>query len=288
MTTGKRFPPLSRLGAPLLALALVLIMGLASALPAPAASVRQDLAAESTMEQVLRRGTLRVGMDTFEPWAMKDKDGNYIGFEIDVARRLASDLGVKLELVPTQWDGIIPALLTGKFDVIIGGMSIRVDRAKKVNFTIPYNYTGMSIVANKEKLPGKSKLTDFDSPDVTIAARAGTTAAKAVEKILPRAKLLLFAEEPQAVQEVLSGRAQAFASMAPKPAFEAVAHPDKLYLPFSGTFTREPNAMAVRKGDPDTLNVLDSWIRAVDAEGWFTERFHYWFETRDWAKQLPQ
>lgn len=273
---------------PLTRLVTVLALVLALALPAGAASVRQQLAEESAIEQVLRRGTLRVGMDTFEPWAMKDKKGEYIGFEIDVARRLADDLGVKLELVPTQWDGIIPALLTGKFDVIIGGMSIRADRAKKVNFTVPYNYTGMSIVANRAKLPGKASLADFNDPSVTIAARSGTTAAKVAEKLLPKAKLLLFSEEPQAVQEVLTGRAQAFISMAPKPAFEAVAHKDKLYLPFSGTFTREPNAMAVRKGDPDTLNALDSWIRAVEAEGWFQERFRYWFETRDWADKLPQ
>ena len=50
---------------------------------------------------------------------MQDKNGKFIGYEIDVATRLAKDMGVKLELVPTKWSGIIPALLTGKFDVII-------------------------------------------------------------------------------------------------------------------------------------------------------------------------
>jgi len=272
-----------------LSAALILLCALlcVPALPAAAQNVRQQLSAESAIEQALRRGTLRVGMDTFEPWAMKARDGQYIGFEIDVARRLAQDLGLSLELVPTQWDGIIPALLTGKFDVIIGGMSIRADRAKKVNFTIPYNHTGMGLVANLKTLPGKTALADFNDPSVSVAVRSGTTAAKAAEKMLPKARLLLFSEEPQAVQEVLSGRAQAFVSTAPKPAFEAAAHKDALYLPFSGAFTREPNAMAVRKGDPDTLNVLDSWIRAVEAEGWFEERFRYWFETRDWAGRLP-
>ena len=69
------------------------------------------------------------------------------------------------------------------------------------DFTIPYNITGMGLVANKEKLPGKARLEDFNDPSVTIAVRSGTSAAKAAEKMLPRAKLLLFAEEPQAVQE---------------------------------------------------------------------------------------
>ena len=100
--------------------------------------------AESMLEQVMKRGVLRVGMSTFVPWAMQDKAGNFVGFEIDVANRLAQDMGVKAEFIPTKWSGIIPALLTGKFDIIIGGMGIRPERNLKVNFSIPYDHTGMS------------------------------------------------------------------------------------------------------------------------------------------------
>lgn len=269
----------------LLALAcLALLLATASA---HAANLGQELASQSAIEQILRHGVLRVGMSTFEPWAMKDKDGQFMGYEIDIAQRLAQDMGVKLELVHTQWPGIIPALLTGKFDMIIGGMSIRPDRALKVNFSIPYNVTGMSLVAHRQKAQGFSSLEDFNKPGVVIAARTGTTAAQAAQKHLPKASLRLFDSEPQALQELLNGNAHAFVSTAPKPAFEAITHKDRLFLPFSGTFTSEPNAIAVRKGDPDTLNYLDSWIRAVSAEGWFAERYTYWFETRDWAKRLP-
>ncbi|MDT8273609.1 MAG: transporter substrate-binding domain-containing protein, partial [Desulfomonilia bacterium] len=98
---------------------------------ASAQGIRSDLTKEGTLEQVLRRGkqgVLRVGMSTFVPWAMKDKEGNLIGFEIDVAQRLARDMGVDVEFIPTKWSGIIPALLTGKFDIIIGGMGIRPER----------------------------------------------------------------------------------------------------------------------------------------------------------------
>jgi polar amino acid transport system substrate-binding protein len=109
---------------------------------APGASAADNQ--DSVVEQVIQRGVLRVGMSTFVPWAMKDKTGKLIGFEIDVARRLAEDMGVKVEFVPTKWSGIIPALLTGKFDVIIGGMGILPSRNLKVNFTNPYDYTGMS------------------------------------------------------------------------------------------------------------------------------------------------
>ena len=86
--------------------------------------MQQQLVQESAVENVLKNGVLKVGMSTFVPWAMKDKTGKLIGFEIDVATQLAKDMGVNVEFVPTAWSGIIPALLTGKFDVIIGGMGI--------------------------------------------------------------------------------------------------------------------------------------------------------------------
>jgi polar amino acid transport system substrate-binding protein len=246
------------------------------------AATRADLAKESTLEQVLQRGTLRVGFSTFVPWAMQDKRGEFVGFEIDVARRLAQDMGVKIVFEPTQWSGIIPALLSGKFDVIIGGMSIQPQRALKVNFTVPYEYSGMSIVAGK-KYAGKMKsLADFNKPDVVLAIRQGTTAVDAAKKYLPQAKQKLFDNEAQTIQEVLNGRATAVVASDPFPAFQALKSPDKLYLPLAKPFTKEPIAFAVRKGDPDFLNFLDSWIRVVSDEGWLEERHNYWFRTNAW------
>lgn len=259
---------------------------LVSTAPAQAGKLGRQLTEESTLTTILKRGTLRVGMDTFVPWAMKDKTGKFIGFEIDVARRLAEDMGVDIEFVPTSWDGIIPALLAGKFDLLIGGMGIRADRAVKVNFSIPYYSTGMSIVASSKKIPGATKLEDFNKEDIVISARKGTTAAKAAKRFMPNAKLRLFNKEPQAVQELLNGRAHAFISMAPLPAQEAIKHKDKLYLPMTGNFTNEPNGIAMRKGDVDMLNFVNSWIRATKAEGWILDRQKYWFTTLDWQSQV--
>jgi polar amino acid transport system substrate-binding protein len=191
-------------------------------------------------------------------------------------------MGVKVEFIPTKWSGIIPALLTGKFDVIIGGMGIRPDRNLKVNFSIPYDYTGMSILAHKELAAGFDSLEDFNRPDVSIAARIGTTAAAAAKKFMPRAKLRLFDDESQAVQEILNGRVHAVVASAPLPAFQAIKYPDRLFLPLDANFTREPNGFAVQKSDVDTLNYFNNWIRFVEAEGWLKERKHYWFGTKDW------
>lgn len=270
---------------PPIALLLVAVIALA-ARPANAQASRPEGAAEAMLEQVMKRGVLRVGMSTFVPWAMQDKAGNFIGFEIDVATRVAQDMGVKAEFIPTKWSGIIPALLTGKFDVIIGGMGIRPERNLKVNFSIPYDYTGMSIVAHKKLAAGFKKLDDFNNPSVSIASRTGTTAAAAAKRFMPKAKLRLFDDESQAIQELLLGRVHAVVASAPLPAFQAIANPEKLFLPLKEDFTREPIGFAIRKGDFDSMNYLDNWIRVTESEGWFKERKHYWFETREWDKLL--
>ncbi|MBN2514636.1 MAG: transporter substrate-binding domain-containing protein [Deltaproteobacteria bacterium] len=247
---------------------------------------KEEAVKESTIEQVLKRGVLRVGMSTFVPWAMKDKTGKLIGFEIDVATRLAEDIGVKVEFVPTKWAGIIPALLTGKFDVIIGGMGIRPQRNIKVNFSIPYDTTGMSIVANRELAAGFTGLEDFNRSDVIIAARLGSTAVTATKKYMPKAQLRMFDDESQAYQELVNGKAHAVVGSAPRPAYEALKYSDRLFLPLKETFTKEPIGFAVQKGDFDTLNFFNNWIRVVEAEGWLKERKHYWFGTRDWEHQI--
>lgn len=264
-------------------LTLVTLLLLSLSTAGYAASVQQDIAAGSTIEAVKKKGVLKVGMDIFQPWAMKDKTGKLIGFEIDVATRLAADMGVQVEFVPTAWSGIIPALLTGKFDVIIGGMGITAQRALQVNFSDPYDYSGMSIVAHKGLAAGFNSLESFNRADVQIAVKLGTSAVAAAKKFLPKATLRMFDTEPQAYQELRNGKVHAVVGSAPRPAYEAVEYGDSLFLPIQEAFTREPIGFALRKGDPDTLAFFNSWITIVALEGWLKERHDYWFATKDWA-----
>jgi len=264
--------------------ALIFVLGFCLTGMVMAGELQMKLTQESTLEQVMKRGVLRVGMDTFVPWAMKSKTGEFVGFEIDVARQLAEDMGVKVEFVPTKWAGIIPALLTGKFDVIIGGMGIRTKRAMKVNFTIPYDYSGMSIVAHKEKAPNFDSLDDFNKPDVELAVKLGTTAVMSAKKYIPKAKLRLFEDEAQAYQELRNGNVHAVVGSAPRPAYEAVKYADSLYMPMRDNFTKEPIGFALRKGDFDTLVFFNGWIQTKRDQGWLQEKHHHWFGTRDWAK----
>lgn len=246
------------------------------------ADAQKDLAAASVIEQIKKRGVMRVGMSTFVPWAMRDKSGNLIGFEIDVAKKVAKDMEVDIEFVPTAWSGIIPALLAGKFDVIISSMSIRSSRNLTVNFSIPYAHSGQQMVASK-KLADGFKLADFNSADVTIACRRGATSCNAGQELFPKASLLRFDDDAQSFQEVVNGNAHAMISSAPKPRFWMSKYPDKLFMPSKKNLTRGDESFAVRKGDPDALNFFNTWITINASNGWMKGRHDYWFQTQEWA-----
>ncbi len=254
--------------------------------PASAASdAQKELAANSTIENVLRSGKLRVGMSTFIPWAMQSKTGEWVGFEIDVAKRLAQDMGVEVEFIPTKWEGLIPSLLTGKFDLVIAGMTGTPQRALKINFTQPYDFTGTQICINK-KFADKVKMPmDLNDPQFTVLSRVGVTAAETAKRLLPKAEKRLFSDNGSMVQELLNGNATAIIQSLPEPAQLVAKNPETLAL-LPGTLTKEPISMGVRKGDPDTLAYLNNWIEVVRAEGFLEEKADYWWRSMEWASLL--
>jgi len=263
---------------PLLLAALLVVTGNILTISAATAGMLED---------VQKRGTLRVGMSTFVPWAMRDKDGNLIGFEIDVATQVAEDMGVKVEFVPTAWSGIIPALIAKKFDIIIGGMSITPQRNLTVNFTTPYAHSGQQMAANMQLAGDFTKREDFNSSDVTIACRRGATPCKAAQKLFPKATVRRFDDDAQAFQEVVNGNAHGMISSAPKPRFWSEAHPTKVFLPFGDeNLTKGDEAFALRKGDGDALNFFSNWIIVKTSNGWLKERHDYWFKDQSAWKDM--
>lgn len=244
------------------------------------------LADNPWVKRIQAKGVLRVGFDIFRPWSMQAKGDRYIGFEIQVAEALAADMGVKVEFVPTAWDGIIPALLTGRFDIIIGGIGITEERAKRVAFTDPYEFSGMGIAASKISAPGLDSLDAFNKKEMIVVAKSGTTAAIAAKELLPEATLKTFDHEDQTAQELRSGKAQALISSAPYPAELALKNPNEIYVPVSGTLTREPCGMALNPNDRDALPALNAWIAARFASDWLNKTWSYWFETLDWEGLL--
>ena len=267
------------------ALAATVAAGLA--LPAAAQQATQALTSESVIEQIKQDGVIRIGLSLFVPWSMRDKNGELIGYELDVGRQLAEDMGVEVEFVPTSWDGIIPALVAGNFDVIISGMSVTAQRNLTVNFTDPYAYSGLAILANKELTAGMS-IEDMNSPDVTFATRRGATPAVVIAEKFPEAQLLLFDEDGASTQEVLNGNAHATMAAQPTPNREAGRNPETLMVMEGELYDPRGEAFALRKGDSDALNYFNNWIAQQWRSGWLEERHNYWFATEDWADQVAQ
>ncbi|CAN1559490.1 HisJ ABC-type amino acid transport/signal transduction systems, periplasmic component/domain [Rhabdaerophilaceae bacterium] len=251
---------------------------------APIASAQT--APNSVIEEAKKRGKLQVGMASFIPWAMRDNKGNWVGFEIDVATKVAKDLGVELELFPTAWDAIIPTLLAGKFDTIIGGLSITPVRAEQVAFTNAYSTSGQGIAASK-KLAEKLKYPeDYNSAAVTLVCRRGAAPCKTATDLFPKATVRQFDDDVIAFQEVMNGNAHAVITSEPKPTFFVLDNPDKLFLPAKQNVTTSTEGFALRKGDAASIAYFNDWI--AKNETFLKERHTYWFKSRAWADQVPK
>ncbi len=240
----------------------------------------------SVLQEAVERGSLRVGISSFIPWAMQNKKGEYIGFEVDIARRLAEDFDIELELFPTRWSGIVPALLTGKFDMIISGLSVTAERSLRVNFTRPYDYVYIEAVGRHDMLGDATDFETLNTPETIVAVRTGTTAAIAARKKLPKATIRSFDDEAPALQEMATGRAHILFASTPLGSFEVVRDSAHIRHLSKEQIFPQPIAIALRKGDIDSLNALDAWIRVIEGEGWLKERKAYWFQSKEWESLL--
>ncbi len=240
---------------------------------------------KSTLNTILQRGELRVGLEAgYMPFEMKDKQGQIIGFDVDMMKAMAKAMGVKLKLVPTAWDGIIAGLLTGKYDIIASGMTVTQKRNLKVNFATPYISIGQTILANK-KYAGKT-WEDIDKVGNTVVTKLGVTGEIATRKMFKHAKIRTFDTEADAIQEVMNGKADAFVYDKPYNAiFYAAKGKGKLAF-LDKPLTYEPLGWAVRKGDPDFLNWLDNFLNQAKHDGLYNRIYDKWFKSVRWQKKV--
>ncbi len=246
-----------------------------------------NLAKKSTVEKILARGELRVGFESgYVPFEMTDKKGNFIGFDMDYARRLAKDMGVKFVPVNTAWDGIIPALMTDKFDIIMGGMTITQERNLKINFVDPYIVVGQTILLNKKHEDAVKDYRDLNDPKYIVTSRMGTTGEQAIKKYIPRATYKAFESEAEAGLEVINGKADALVYDLPFCGFLYGSQGQGKTVFLSEPFTFEPLAWAINKGDPDFLNFLNNFLRQTKGDGFYEGAFRKWIIGSDWKKEL--
>ena len=254
---------------------------------APVIGADIELAKKSTIEKILKRGELRVGFESgYVPFEMTDKKGNYIGFDMDFGQRLAKEMGVKFVPVNTAWDGIIPALMTDKFDIIMGGMTVTQERNLKVCFSDPYIVVGQSILLNTKHAGTVQSYKDLNDPKYIVTSRMGTTGEQAIKKFIPKATYKGFESEAEAGLEVINGKADALVYDLPFCGFLYGSQGKGKTIFLSQPFTFEPLAWAINKGDPDFLNFLNNFLRQTKGDGFYEEAFTKWIIGSDWKKEI--
>jgi polar amino acid transport system substrate-binding protein len=264
---------------------LIFVLVLAMAVPVMAADT--DLAKKSTLQSILKAGKLRVGMEPgYMPFEMQDKQSRIVGFDVDMAKIMAKEMGVELELVPTAWDGIIGSLLTNKFDIIMSGMTVTQQRNLKVNFVEPYIIVGQTILINAKIAGAVTDYKDLNDPKYTVTSKLGTTGEQAVKSLIPRAKYKSFETEPEAALEVINGKADAFVYDLPYCAvFYAQKGKPKLVF-LDEPFTFEPLGWAIKQGDPDFLNWLNNFLAQVKGDGRYDKVYNKWITGTEWIKDI--
>lgn len=152
--------------------------------------------------------TIRIGTEgDYPPFSELKPDHTLVGFDIDIAQALCDTMKVECEIVQQDWDGIIPALLAGKFDAIFSAVSITPEREKKVAFTDKYMNTPSALVVLKDSTI--TSITDEALKGKTIGAQTTTTHAQYASVYLPDARLKTYQTPQDFEQDLVNGRLDA-------------------------------------------------------------------------------
>jgi polar amino acid transport system substrate-binding protein len=279
---------------------VMLLLGLA---PGPSSRAQdKELSPDSTLTGVLERGQLRVCFEAgYLPFEMigtrsglrqqslrpaDERKGGQItrfgGFDIDLAREMARELGVDFAPVNTRWTSIIPSLTLGRCDIIISGMSVTEARARKVTFSDPYMRIGQTVLLNNKLADQVTSYGDLNDPKYTVASKPGTTGEAAVARFMPKANYRPFESELAAATAVAAGDVDAFVYDRPFNATFVAMHGAEGVVFLDEPFTDEAIAVAIRKDDPDFLEWLNAFLSKLRADGRYDSIRNKWFESSDW------
>jgi polar amino acid transport system substrate-binding protein len=257
-------------------LLLAAIVALSTATLAPAA----EIANESTAAK-----PLIVGMElAYPPFEMTDLNGKPSGVSVDLASDLAKSLGRPVVIQNTAFDGLIPALKTGKVDLVISSMTRTAEREQSIDFSDPYLSTGLCLLLKKDS--AAKGVGDLDRAGVKVAVKKGTTGHLYATTKLRNAEILVLDKESAAVLEVSQGKADAFIYdqmsiyqnwQRNKATTRALLEP----------FQKEFWAVGLRKGDDELRARVNQFITDYRSQGGFDrlgER--YLKEMKDEFKRL--
>ncbi|MCR9003166.1 transporter substrate-binding domain-containing protein [Rahnella perminowiae] len=241
-------------------------------------------APQSTLQTVLQRGTLRVGdCLSFAPFGFYDKDGNPDGYDVDLAKALAKEMGVKLEMVNTTSANRIPNLQTNKVDVVFCNFTRNLERAKEIGFTNPYVVASEAMLVRKES----GIKSAHDMAGKTIATVKGSTNGDEVRSMGIDVKIQEYDSSQAAILAVKQGQADAMIEDNNFLAYQAKLDPT-LAVTNEALVPLEYNAFGVKQGDQAWLNYLNEFLFEINASGENARLYQKWFGDKPRYPLNPQ
>jgi polar amino acid transport system substrate-binding protein len=232
---------------------------------------------------IKEKGVMVVGLDdTFRPMGYRDENGDLVGFDIDMGKELEKRLDIKVEWMPTDWGGVTGALNAKKFDAIINGMSITEDRAKVIDFSIPYVNAsiGMAVVKDNDDIK-----TAEDLADRIVGTQSGSSGYEACKKLIEdglmkEENLRLYNQYPEAFLDMEIGRVDVLVVDVTTAEDFIEKSPDK-YKVANDALVDDRYAVGIRKGDTEFKAVLDQAITDMIKDGTLSEISKKWFDGKD-------
>jgi polar amino acid transport system substrate-binding protein len=268
---------------------LAILMVLAMVLTACSGGSQQAAQADpfENIKRIQTAKVLKVGTGAgYYPFEMIDKSGKTVGFDMDIAQAMADALGVELQVVDFKdFDAILPALGAGQIDMILAGMTITPQRAQVVNFSQPYFQSGQSVLVNNKHKDTVTTVTDLDQADFTIVTEQGTTGDIAAQKVFKNATIRQMKGGNEATLDVCNGSSDAFVYDQSFIAVQAMQYPDCVF-PLLEPFTKEPYGVAVRAGQPDLLQWVNTFLDSYLQSDLYTDSYNKWFVDATWLEEV--
>jgi polar amino acid transport system substrate-binding protein len=261
---------------------------------ASAASIRAAHVAHSgsrpssnTLANIQKNGVLRVGVATNAPWVLHDKNGQWLGLDVDLVQQFAQDMRWKIELVPTTWATGIDDLHAGRFDLLAAGLSVTPQRALLVKYSQPYGSFALGLVVNRKSL-GKDDLLTLETGKGKhrVGVLSGTVTAASAKEYLGNSDLVEINDESKAIQDLRSGALDGLIAEQPLPDALAHSYQDQLRTLDVSNYGKTAHAFAVRRNDQDLLDVLNAWLVYEDAAGWIQSREQFWIHSAAWVELM--
>jgi len=241
-------------------------------------------ASAGALDDIVKRGELRVAVQTQgPPFSLVDSKGERTGSSVELAELMAKEMGVKITFLDFDWDGLIPALLSGKADLLVADMTPTLARAMKVAFTNPYMYTGSTVFT---KADGKFKTADdCKAPGTKIAVLLGATGEKEAKKAFPEADIKSYkGGGPLLLDAVNNGQADCGVNDVSAVKGQSTAYPAGTFTIMPDLLSKEPLAFATRYDEPDLLIWMNLFLDQVSIDGRLEQNLNYWVNSEDWKK----